>query len=196
MIVCGVRTVFNPNDDDKPHVDEVLPIAGSYATSTGQNLDPKTQRLEDLPGFDMTGLRLELHGGVYMKQKQMAVIDLQCDPERTGNEKSSVKKGKHDDDKKVRDAQPDEGDDTGDDDDEDEDNNSLRFVSYEKEGDKQVLRLDWRTKYACSTYEDDDDDSDPGSGKNGTSKHWGFFTWFLVLYVPYSSPPYKLEYES
>lgn len=188
MIVCGIKTTFNPNDDDKPHVDEVLPIAGSFATSSGKNLDPKYERLEDMPGSDMTGLRLELHGGEYMKQKQMAIIDLQCDPERTGNEKSPVKKGKNDDGKKVRNAESDDGDDSGDDDDDDDDHNSLRFVSYKKEEDTQVLRLDWRTKYACTTYEDDDDDDSSGSGKDGTSKHWGFFTWFIVLYVPsYSS---------
>ncbi|ERF70823.1 hypothetical protein EPUS_02345 [Endocarpon pusillum Z07020] len=179
--VCGVKTTFNRNDDDKPHVDEVIPIAGSFATSTGTNLDPIIERLEDISGSDMTGLRLELHGGTYMKQKQVAIIDLQCDPERTGNEKSPVKKkkGKDDEDDKVRNAESDEGNDSADDDDDDDDdNNSLRFVSYKKEEDHQVLRLDWRTKYACTTYEEDDDS---GSGKEGTSKHWGFFTWFIVL---------------
>lgn len=184
MIVCGVKTTFNPNDDDKPHVDEVLPIAGSFATSTGTSLDPIIKRLEDIPSSDMTGLRLELHGGTYMKQKQMAIIDLQCDPERTGNEKSPVKKGKDDEDDKVRNADDSADDNDGDDDDE---NNSLRFVSYQKEENNHVLRLDWRTKYACTTYEEDDD-SGSGSGKDGTSKHWGFFTWFIVLYVPYSLP--------
>lgn len=127
----------------------------------------------------MTGLRLELHGGTYLKQSQMAIIDLQCDPERTGNEKSPVKKGKDDADERPRNAGSDENDDPKEGDD-DEDNNSLHFVSYKKEGDQQILRLDWRTKYACESYEEDDDE---GSGKDGTSKHWGFFTWFIIMYV-------------
>ena len=190
MIVCGVKTTFNPNDDDKPHVDEVLPIAGNFATSTGTYLDPKIERLEDIPGSDMTGLRLELHGGTYMKQKQVAIVDLQCDPERTGNEKNPVKKGKDDEDDKVRNAESDGGNGSGDDD--DDDSNSLRFVSYEKEEDNQVLRLDWRTKYACTTYEEDDD-SDSGSRKDGTSKHWGFFTWFIILYVFDVFKPHTFE---
>jgi Autophagy-related protein 27 len=172
-------TSYNPNDDDKPRVDEVYSIAGSYATSTGKGLDPKFERLEDIPDSDMTGLRLELHGGTYKKENQMAIIDLQCDPERTGNEKSPVKKGNEEPEGKSRSAESDDKDDTEDGDDDDDDN-SLRFVSYEKEDDKQILRLDWRTKYACEKFEEDDDED---SGKDGGSKHWGFFTWFIVVYV-------------
>ena len=178
--VCGIKTTFNPNDDEKPRVDEVYPIAGSYRTSTGKDLDPKYEKLEDIPESDMTGLRLELHGGTYMKHDQMAIIDLQCDPERTGNEKSPVKKKKDDEDEgeKLRNAESDQKDDP--EDDGGDDDNSLRFVSYQKEDARQVLRLDWRTKYACESFEDDDDNDD-GSGKDSKSKHWGFFTWFIVV---------------
>jgi len=178
-VVCGVKWTFNPNDDEKPRVDEVYPIAGSYATSTGGSLDPHFTRLEDIPGSDMTGLRLELHGGTHLKQSQMAIIDLQCDPERTGNERNPPKKEKDDEDERLRKAESDETDDPEDDD----DNDSLRYVSYQKEDDYEVLRLDWRTKYACVSYEEDDDDDDEGGDKGSSSKHWGFFTWFIVMYV-------------
>jgi autophagy-related protein 27 len=173
--VCGILTTYNPNDDEKPRVDEVYPIAGKYHTSTGKGLEPKYERLEKIPDSDMRGLRLELHGGTYKKQSQMAIIDLQCDPERTGNERSPPRKGEDDEDEKLRNAESDEKDDPDEDDDEE---NSLRFVSYKKEDDNEVLRLDWRTKYACQEYDDNDD---KGSGKDSSGKHWGFFTWFIVL---------------
>lgn len=179
-LVCGIKTTFNPNDDEEPRIDAVYPIAGSYETNTGKGLDPKFERLEDIKDSDMTGLRLELHGGTYLKKNQMAIIDLQCDPERTGNEKSPPKKGKDDEDEKLRKAESDDKDDPDDDknEDDDEDDNSLRFVSYKKEDDRQILRLDWRTKYACESYEEDDDDD---KGKDSNGKHWGFFTWFIVM---------------
>ena len=178
ITVCGIKTILAP-DEDEPKIDEVYPIAGSFAISTGRQLDPDFKRLEDLPDSDTKGLRIVLHGGIYIKQRQRAVIDMQCDPGRTGNEKSPFKKGKDDEDEKLarsedEDKEPDE--------DEDDDENSLRFVSYqmeEEDKDVKTLRLDWRTKYACESFEEDDD----GGGKDSSSKHWGFFTWFIVLYV-------------
>lgn len=172
-VVCGILTRYDPDEDEEPQVDEVFPIAGSYATTSGRSLDPKYERLEDIPYSDMTGLRIELNGGKYNKQNQKAVIDMQCDPERTGNEKSPFKKGKGDEDEKLRETETDENDEA----------NSLRFVSYEVGDDSKdikVLRLDWRTKYACESYEEDDDE---GSEKDSDGKHWGFFTWFIVMYV-------------
>ena len=136
----------------------------------------------------MTGIRLELHGGTYNKKTQMAVIDMQCDPERTGNEKSPVTEGKDGEDGKLRSSEGDAKDDPQDNGDE-EDNNSLRFVSYKEEDEKkgiQVLRLDWRTKYACQSYEEDDDDE--GSGKDSNVRHWGFFTWFIIMYIYFLRP--------
>jgi autophagy-related protein 27 len=173
-VVCGILRRYDEGDPEQAEVDEVYPIAGSYATSTGKGLEPKYKRLEDIPDSDMKGLRIELGGGTYNKQKQRAIIDMQCDPERTGNEKSPVSKGKDDPDEKLRSAEADEKDD------EDDDDNSLSFVSYLEDEDKKfkTLRLDWRTKYACESFEEDDQD---GSGSDSSGKHWGFFTWFIVL---------------
>lgn len=185
VVVCGIKTIRHPDDEEKPAVDEVISIAGSFATSTGKGLDPKYQRLEDLPASDMKGLRIELHGGTYQKKNQKAIINMQCDPDRTGNENGHIKKGKEDEDEKVRDAE-DEDEDKKDDKDKDdskegENENSLSFVSYKYEDDDKdvkTLRLDWRTKYACQDYEEDDNEE---GNKNG--RHWGLFTWFVVLYV-------------
>jgi Autophagy-related protein 27 len=175
---------LDPSGEEEPIIDEVYPIAGSFATSTGKLLEPDFERLEDLPESDTKGLRIVLHGGTYNKQSQKAIIDMQCDPERTGNEKSPVKKGKHDEkDEKLRKSEA--KDKASDEHDDDDDKNSLRFVSYqieEEDAKVKTLRLDWRTKYACEKFEDDDEDS--GKGSSSSSKHWGFFTWFIVMYVP------------
>ena len=61
-------------------------------------------------------------------------------------------------------------------DDKQDDGKSLTFVSYGAIDEKtDVLRLNWRTKYACEDFEDDDDDS------SNKSSHWGFFTWFIIM---------------
>ena len=95
------------------------------------------------------------------------MIQLQCDKERTGNEERRRKAKRADDDK------------TGDDQEEKPSNSSLSFVSYgQVEGKEklEVLRLDWRTKYACEDYADSDEASEKRSG-------WGFFTWFILMCV-------------
>lgn len=84
------------------------------------------------------------------------MIQLQCDRERTGNERA----------KKREEGDGEEKPPTG----------SLSYVSYgDVEGKErvQVLRLNWKTKYACEDFTEDD-----GGKKAG----WGFFTWFILMY--------------
>jgi autophagy-related protein 27 len=53
---------------------------------------------------------------------------------------------------------------------------SLRYLGYEKDNpdkDVDILKLEWDTKYACESQEDEDDVVKSG--------HWGFFTWFLIM---------------
>jgi len=55
----------------------------------------------------------------------------------------------------------------------------LRFRSF----DEGVLRLGWRTKYVCPSSadkapQDDETPKEPGS------KHWGFLTWLIIVYLP------------
>ena len=57
------------------------------------------------------------------------------------------------------------------------------FVKYGAEsipGDKSnninyVLRLRWKTVHAC--------EDQAGQGGRGSSSHWGFFTWFIIMLV-------------
>lgn len=137
-------------------VENVIPIAGNFDASTGQNLNPKYTRLKSQDS-NTEGVQIELHGGNYAKKRQQAVIQLECDRDRTGNER--VKKR-------------DEGDEG-----EEPPTASLTYVSYgDVEGKErlQVLRLNWKTKYACEDFTEDD-----GEKKGG----WGFFTWFILMYV-------------
>ncbi|EXJ66261.1 uncharacterized protein A1O5_10413 [Cladophialophora psammophila CBS 110553] len=165
--VCGVVRSWNPADDpEKKHieVENVIPVAGNFESSTGASLDPKVSRLK-AQDSNSDGLQIELNGGNYNNMKQKAVVQLTCDKDRTGNEekrKRSLKRDGEDTDKdKDKEEQP--------------STSSLTFVSYGKvEGkDKiEVLRLNWRTKYACEDYADSDE-----ARKSG----WGFFTWFVLI---------------
>ena len=145
------------------------------------------------------GVKAELHGGRFPidnkknGRDQMAIIEFVCDPERTGDEGDETeepdKSGDNDDDKKEK-----EGDDKDKDNDKkdgekpqlrrrdgeetgkcQDSDASLRFCGYSAEDIKKdtktnVLRLEWRTKYACK-------DTKPEDG----GSHWGFFTWFIIM---------------
>ncbi|KAF2740833.1 hypothetical protein EJ04DRAFT_558801 [Polyplosphaeria fusca] len=126
---------------------------------------------------------------------QMAIIEFVCDPERTGLEGDEKDEGDglpDNDDDKEKDGDKDKDDDKEKDGDKEEkrwnlgkkeesgsgkcedSDASLRFCGYNKEDDEKtkvdVLRLEWRTKYACR---DAPSDSEGG--------HWGFFTWFIII---------------
>lgn len=126
---------------------------------------------------DVEGVDIELHGGRFDGRKQKAVVSFICDKDVSGNE------GNESDDKRRKRDKDDEKD--GDDKDNgdryvQDPKNSLQFVSYQFEEDGKnsmdVLRLKWKTKYACEEVSDDDDD------KSGTKKaSWGFFTWFILM---------------
>lgn len=180
--------------DGKSMLSDYINIAGNYFFRDARPLDPETERLKSIDE-EREGVRLTLHGGKHpfdekkddkKGETQQAQIDFVCDSERTGlegleggEEKLKVKRrpesnkqyGTADDDK-------DDKDDKGDKDDGSDDPKSLRFISYgHQEGTKsQVLKLEWRTKYACEDFED-------GNGGDGPGNHWGFFTWLIVLYV-------------
>lgn len=161
--VCGTEHITNGNDTGT--LSKIIPIAGSYQTSSGRALDPTLTRLKSSDS-QKEGIRIELHGGKYGKRKQQAVIEMLCDRDRTGlddEDAKSRKKRTNDDEKKDSGK---EGDGK-----EEKKKPSLQFKSYGPVDDVDVLRLDWLTKYAC---EDVDDDGKP-------SNHWGFFTWLIII---------------
>jgi len=175
--VCAIDTVYNPHDDTPPSVERVIPVAGNYAGDSGRLLEPSFERLK-ASDTNSEGLRMTLHGGEYAKRSQVAVIEFQCDPDRTGNEgfeDSGSKMAALSSRWSVDRVGP-----FAEDGKEESDGKSLIFVSYGASGDNtDVLRLNWKTKYACEDYEGEDEEANKGG-------RWGFFTWFVIVYV---SPP-------
>lgn len=169
--MCGIKTTYNPTLDPMvPEIDQVIPVAGNYEGSggSGKSLDPHYERLKETD-TSSNGLRMVLKGGSYAKKDQRAIIEFQCDEDRSGNEETEEKKRR-------RDGEEDKS--KGDN--EKKSTSSLMFVSYGELDDKtDVLRLNWRTKYACEDHADRDEDGEGGSQKAG----WGFFTWFILMYA-------------
>lgn len=177
--VCGVVTAWNPADDpEKKHVqvENVIPVAGNFDSSTGASLAPKVERLK-AQDSSLEGLQIEFNGGNYNKMNQRAVIQLQCDKDRTGNEDVE----EEEEEKRKRDEGEDEEDPP-------KSSSSLSFVSYgqvEGKNNMEVLRLNWRTKYACEDYANSDEARRSG---------WGFFTWFLLMYEFPLFPPTPIPF--
>lgn len=196
--VCAIESDYNPADNTST-IRKVVPIAGEYASSNGRPLEPVLTRLKNSASHGDTskeGVRVELNGGRYPFDKtsgrsQKAIIEFTCDTNRTGLEglqgdsrekieyedtKASVNARAEDEDKRGDDEK--KGDDEKDDKDVEKEQPSLTFYSYniEGEGKKQVevLRMIWKTKYACEGQTE----HDPSGSK---SSHWGFFTWFLIM---------------
>jgi len=117
-------------------------------------------------------------GGQYLddekaKKDAGAVIEFQCDPTRSGLEGLTTHEETAEEEQLQ--AKEDGDDQIGD------KSRSLQFKSFAPADDNSyVLKLDWKTRYACDDY--------LSSKKGGSSSHWGFFTWFIVMYVFLSSP--------
>lgn len=154
----------------------MIPIAGDLKDGGGGNLDAQWTRLSTSPSHadsEKEGLRVELNGGVYNKRKQTAIIELICDKERTGLEGEIDPEDQYE----SRDEDPAEGSPKA---------ASLIFLKYgptTDDSDSDVLRLEWRTKYACEGQRDEEGGS--------RSSHWGFFTWFIIVYVDFQSVLWK-----
>ena len=112
-------------------------------------------------------------GGQYLddekaKKDAGAVIEFQCDPTRSGLEGLTTHEETAEEEQLQ--AKEDGDDQIGD------KSRSLQFKSFAPADDNSyVLKLDWKTRYACDDY--------LSSKKGGSSSHWGFFTWFIVMYV-------------
>ncbi|KAJ5551937.1 Autophagy-related protein 27 [Penicillium sp. DV-2018c] len=150
-----------------------FPIVGLDPVGQG-SMNPEIRRLKDIDS-ETEGLRIKLEGGSYKgdandqkAKKAGAIIDFKCDHERSGLE------GLHDlaDDAQPKERRADGADDgaapAG-------NSSSLQFKSFgPTDDDKYILRLDWRTKYACDEYEKE-------KGDKSSSNSWGFFTWLIII---------------
>lgn len=183
--VCAIQRQIS-GDGEKSLLSKVFPIAGELIEQGGKNMDAKWELLKNSKSNEDSakdGLRLEMNGGFKKTEgktrPQKAIVEFICDKSRNGLENLPKPDDPYEEAARARWADDDKKD--GDKDkDEDKDNDkvdnsdgapSLQFVRYDTDGkDVDVLRLQWKTKYAC-------EDTSP------VPEHWGFFTWFLIMYV-------------
>lgn len=159
-------------------VEKTVPVVGEYTTSHGRHLESNPTRLKDSDSnaesktegvrVEFSGSRFPLKGNNGMEQK--AFIEFICDPEKTGNEGFEETERSEDDEVDKREDGDEELPNPQD------EGKSLKFISYKQEKIKgstyaDVLRLEWRTKYACEDVMD-----------MPTKSGWGFFTWFIIVY--------------
>lgn len=149
----------------------------------GRGLEPVVTRLkgDKVNSEEREGVVVEVHGGKYPNDKggrrQKGIVEFLCDRDVTGNE------GFDEDETGSRMRRREAKD--GDDDEEPKEpelpdldqGKNLEFVSYKREDEIDVLRLRWKTKYACEDAIDKKDPDEEGS----KSKGWGFFTWFIIV---------------
>lgn len=148
-------------------------------------------------GAKREGLRLTMQGTTYQQRTQWLVVDFRCDPDLEGTEGEwesvdeylppKAERGEDEKMKKVRRADKKKGGGGGADKSTPErqlkkDVAALIWEGYQRDsdpdGERDTLYLTWYTKYVCSAGADEPDpDSEP------ESRHWGFFTWFVILYV-------------
>lgn len=188
--VCAREWDSKPDNDAAPYLKEVVTIAGEFSASHGRSraLDPKYTRLKDSASNseEKEGVVVELHGGKYPDTRegtpQKAVIEFLCDKDWTGTEGFEDEGGKmmsyagmekrKDDDEDEAPELPDL--DKG---------KALQFVRYEMDTDNaiKVLRLRWKTKFACEGVSSKPDKGKGDDGDSDKSKGWGFFTWLIIV---------------
>ncbi|KAL1877537.1 hypothetical protein VTK73DRAFT_8595 [Phialemonium thermophilum] len=182
--VCAIRHNIDPRKKDAKDADEithVIPIAGELLERGGKAFEWTAERLSTSKSdgggdADKQGVRLTLRGGVYERREQRAVIELLCDPERTGLEgewesETKYEPGGDDEEEKRKQWREDE---LGHPEEQlKKKDTALLWDSYgpSADGDVDILKLTWYTKHACET----------GAPVPGRDDSWGFFTWMVIL---------------
>lgn len=172
--LCSIERIIS-KDDNADIPSNAFPIAGDLKERGGRYLDPKWERLKTSKldsDAGKEGVRLEINGGFKIteekKKYQKAIIEFICDRARVGDENLWDPEDKYEDGKSKREEK--EGDAKED----NPDSPSLDFDEYDTSSkDVDVLKLTWRTKFACEDAKKEKDDE--------RSKHWGFFTWFIII---------------
>ncbi|KAI9646640.1 type II membrane protein [Ciborinia camelliae] len=181
-LVCGITHVIN-EDEGSDATQQIIPFAGELENYGGGPLNAKVERLSNSKAHsdaDKEGLRIELGGGFMGRGKdkrpQKAIVEFICDANRTGLENLWVPpEPKHKKEKENLNEREEGGGDgvIG----APSNDSSLQFLRVVKgKGDADILRLTWHTKYAC-------EDGPKDGGDDKKSSHWGFFTWFIIVYV-------------
>jgi hypothetical protein len=138
----------------------VFPIAGELIENKGGNLDAKWTLFKDSKSASESskdGVILELNGGVRFDDgvnKNRTGLENLPNPNYEENvaARGAIAKLEEGEKEPELDGEP-----------------SLKYLKYDTDRkDIDILRLEWRTKYACSP-------------EDTPSQHWGFFTWFIIM---------------
>ena len=160
--VCAIERLTN-KVENVTTITDTIPIAGDFSHTFGGALDPRFERLKGSTSSadrEKEGIRLIMNGGKYEGKKQQAIVEFVCNIPKE-NKRGVIGATAEDD-------APD-GEEV-----DDEHGGRIKLLSWEVEDDVRVLRLEWMTKYGCEDAED---------GDNSSSGHWGFFTWFILMWV-------------
>ncbi|KAM7186351.1 autophagy-related protein 27 [Naviculisporaceae sp. PSN 640] len=189
--VCAIKHGWETDEKKDDKILNVIPIAGSLVNYGGKDFTYDLKRLSTSDSKDDSvkeGLRLTLHGGVYQKREQRAVIEFLCNHNRTGLEGEWESQDKYEKGKSEKREDKKEGDKKEEDKDGDaggfperqlkKEDAALIWEGYKRGGDDKVdtLFLTWHTKHACEKAADGGNGDAPSE-----SSHWGFFTWMFVL---------------
>ncbi|KAE8145210.1 putative autophagy protein Atg27 [Aspergillus avenaceus] len=171
--ICGFQ--YKYSSDGSEETSQAFPIVGLEHLGHGSK-DPELTRLKKLDAAE-EGLLVKLSGGQYIdnegkKKDAGAVVEFQCDRDRSGLEGLETTNEPSDDNnekqrrRRETDNPPDSGNGSS--------QRSLEFKSFgQADDDSYVLKLNWKTTYACDTYLEDN--------KGDGSSHWGFFTWLIII---------------
>ncbi|KAK6203727.1 type II membrane protein [Pestalotiopsis sp. IQ-011] len=203
--ICAIERIIGKRGDDKfDDFNEAWPIAGNLQQYGGYPLDNEAIYLptsDSNSDSEKDGVRLIVKGGWHemngQKRQQRAIIEFICDEKLEGTEGEYKPEDEYvpgDDDKEERSlADPllyEAAEEDGDDKKEKEDKPvqltngtaALIFNSYgplDTDTNVDVLRLTWKTKYACQKRDGGAGDDKPVGDQ--PSSHWGLFTWFVIL---------------
>ncbi|OJI84941.1 hypothetical protein ASPTUDRAFT_28655 [Aspergillus tubingensis CBS 134.48] len=187
--ICGFQ--YKTALDSHKEESTVFPIVGLDHLGHGTK-DAEITRLKKLDS-EQEGLLVKLAGGEYFDEDQQkkknagAVIEFQCDPDRSGLE--GLQTTEDTEEERRRQWQLSQRADETNGDNENNDNGtipeggrSLQFKSFgPADDDTYVLKLNWRTRYACDNYRDEPGEKNPDGGNGDGSSHWGFFTWLIII---------------
>ncbi len=210
-LVCGIKhSIKDGKPDEEKEVIPIAGNLADWGGGSLDHVATRLKTSESHADSQKEGLRLVLKGGRYPltgppsgRESQRAILELICDRGRDGTEGEWTPSDQYEGAAATqqpfsflsrRDDHDKEGDKEGDGEDGGDgktpppapptseekqlkkDDAALVWNSFKNEdlnGELgRVLRLTWYTKYACEDRADDPDEP---------SKHWGFFTWLVVM---------------
>ncbi|AEO71079.1 f0aebb9f-fe66-4fb9-8423-0b932b7a3669 [Thermothielavioides terrestris] len=199
--VCAIKHRWDPKEGKVVGTDQVIPIV----RGSGDDNKAVAWEAKRLPADESTqkdakreGLRLTLQGGTYQQRAQRTVVEFRCNPDLAGTEgewesvdeyvtakegdgKANSRREEKGDSGKGDSSKKDEEDDSTPEQQLKKDGAALVWEGYKREkdgsgADMDTLYLTWYTKQACDAAVDQPPPPPPQQ-----SKHWGFFTWLVIL---------------